>query len=201
MAERTEKTNLFRQESLERLSSPEQLDQLMQIVRPQHWIPLVMLAVLVSLGVLWSIVARIPQVVSGPGVLLQPSESDESLVGLSYLGRIDGSKVRPGMDVLILPSTGSDRQGGIIGRVEEITVPSTTTLGMARKMDSMDEAVALSEVEVLVIPEADSETASGYRWSSASGADQAILPGTAATMQITLDEQPPIAFVFPFLKQ
>lgn len=201
MAERTQKTNLFRQESLERLSSPEQLDQLMQIVRPQHWIPLAMLAVLVSLGVLWSVVARIPETVSGPGVLVQPSDSDDSLVALSYLGRIDGAKVREGMAVLILPSTGSDRQGGILGRVEEITVPSTTTLGMARKMGSMDEAVALSEVEILVIPEVDPDTASGYRWSSASGADTVILPGTAATMQITLDEQPPIALVFPFLQQ
>ncbi|MGF1515026.1 MAG: hypothetical protein ACFB5Z_15200 [Elainellaceae cyanobacterium] len=201
MAERTEKSTLFRKESLERLSSPEQLDQLMQIVRPRHWIPLAALAVLVALGVLWSVVARIPMTVAGPGVLVQPSDDDDSLVGLSYLSRINGAKVRPGMAVLILPSTGADRQGGIVGRVEEVTVPSTTTLGMARQMGSMDDAVALSEVEVLVIPESDPQTASGYRWSSASGAATVVLPGTAATMQITLDEQPPIALVFPFLSE
>ncbi|MGF1535323.1 MAG: hypothetical protein ACFB4J_02395 [Elainellaceae cyanobacterium] len=201
MAERTEKSNLFRKESLERLSSPEQLDQLMQIVRPRHWIPLGVLGVLVALGVLWSILARIPMTVYGPGVLVQPSEEEDSLVGLTYLSRTDGAKVRAGMDVLIVPSTGSERLGGIIGRVEEVTVPSTTTLGMARKMGSTDEAVALSEVEILVIPEVDDQTASGYRWSSASGADTVVLPGTAATMQITLDEQPPIALVFPFLSE
>ncbi len=200
MAERTDKSTLFRKESLERLSSPEQLDQLMQIVQPRHWLPLAALGVLVSLGVLWSVVARIPMTVAGPGVLVQPSDEDESLVGLTYISRTDGAKIRQGMRVLILPSTGSERMGGVIGRVEEVTVPSTTTLGMARKMGSTDDAVALSEVEVLVIPETDPETESGYRWSSASGADTVLLPGTAATMQITLDESPPIALVFPFLR-
>ncbi|MGB3613096.1 MAG: hypothetical protein WBA10_04820 [Elainellaceae cyanobacterium] len=201
MAERAEKTNLFRQESLERLSSPEQLDQLMQIVRPRHWIPLVALGVLMSLGILWSVVARIPRTVAGPGILVQPSDEADSLVGLTYLSRTDGAKVRPDMDVLIVPSTGSERMGGLVGRVEEVTVPSTTTLGMARKMGSTDDAVALAEVEVLVTLEAESTTASGYRWSSASGNDTVVLPGTAATMQITLDERPPIALVFPFLSE
>jgi hypothetical protein len=36
-----EKRQIFRQESLERLSSPDQLDQLLQVVNPQNWLPLV----------------------------------------------------------------------------------------------------------------------------------------------------------------
>ena len=34
------KQNIFREESIERLSSPEQLDQLMQVVSRRNWLPL-----------------------------------------------------------------------------------------------------------------------------------------------------------------
>lgn len=67
-----QKRDLFRKESLERLSSPEQLDQLMQVVGPQAWLPLASLGTLVVLAVIWSIVGRIPMTVAGQGVLIRP---------------------------------------------------------------------------------------------------------------------------------
>ncbi|MFQ3614168.1 MAG: NHLP bacteriocin system secretion protein, partial [Cyanobacteriota bacterium] len=66
-------TGLFRKESLERLSSPEQLDQLLQVVNPRDWLPLGCLAALVGAGLMWSIFGRIPLTVSGQGVLVYPS--------------------------------------------------------------------------------------------------------------------------------
>lgn len=67
-----QKRDLFRKESLERLSSPEQLDQLMQVVGPKAWLPLAALGALVVVGVTWSIVGRIPMTVTGQGVLIRP---------------------------------------------------------------------------------------------------------------------------------
>lgn len=67
-----QKRDLFRKESLERLSSPEQLDQLMQVVGPKAWLPLASLGALVVVGVMWSIVGRIPMTVTGEGVLIRP---------------------------------------------------------------------------------------------------------------------------------
>lgn len=64
--------NVFRKESLERLSSPERLDQLMQVVRPQTWIPLAALGGLLTIGLGWSIFGRIPMTVAGQGVLIYP---------------------------------------------------------------------------------------------------------------------------------
>jgi HlyD family secretion protein len=65
---------LFRQSSLERLSSPEQLDQLMQVVKPRSWIPLSTLGCLVAAAVVWSIFGRIPVTVEGRGVLIYPND-------------------------------------------------------------------------------------------------------------------------------
>lgn len=67
-----QKRDLFRKESLERLSSPEQLDQLMQVVDPKAWLPLVTLGALLVVAVIWSIVGRIPITVKGEGVLIRP---------------------------------------------------------------------------------------------------------------------------------
>jgi HlyD family secretion protein len=63
---------LFRKESLERLSSPERLDQLMQVVNPMDWLPLCTLFGLISIGLIWSVLGRIPLAVTGRGVLLGP---------------------------------------------------------------------------------------------------------------------------------
>ena len=65
---------LFRQESLERLSSPERLDQLMKVVSPKDWLPLATLGSLVGIAFIWSIVGRIPITASGQGVLIYPRQ-------------------------------------------------------------------------------------------------------------------------------
>ncbi|MGD1909800.1 MAG: NHLP bacteriocin system secretion protein [Rivularia sp. (in: cyanobacteria)] len=63
---------LFRKESLERLSSPERLDQLMQVVNPRDWLPLTSLGVFVVMALVWSIFGRIPMTENAPGVLIRP---------------------------------------------------------------------------------------------------------------------------------
>ncbi|UKO95888.1 NHLP bacteriocin system secretion protein [Nostoc sp. UHCC 0870] len=67
-----QKRRLFRQESVERLSSPERLDQLMQVVSPRSWLPLVALASLVGVAIIWSIYGRVPITIEGRGVLIYP---------------------------------------------------------------------------------------------------------------------------------
>jgi HlyD family secretion protein len=67
-----QKQTLFRKESLERLSSPERLDQLMQVVSPKSWLPIVAFGTLAGVAVFWSIYGRIPITVEGQGVLVYP---------------------------------------------------------------------------------------------------------------------------------
>lgn len=69
-----QKHSLFRRESLERLSSPERLDQLMQVVSPRSWLPLVALGSVLGVAFIWSIYGRIPITVEGRGVLIYPSK-------------------------------------------------------------------------------------------------------------------------------
>lgn len=71
------KKSIFRKASLTRLSSPDRLDELIEVVKPQDWIPLVALGGLVLAGAVWSIFGRIPISVSGQGVLLRSRQAIE----------------------------------------------------------------------------------------------------------------------------
>ena len=70
----TKESKLFRQKSLERLASPEKLDQLMQVVNPKSWLPLLTLGSIVAAAGVWSIYGKIPVTVEGRGVLVHPSK-------------------------------------------------------------------------------------------------------------------------------
>lgn len=66
------RNRLFRQKALEHLSSPDQLDQAVQIIHPRAWIPLFALGGLVMVGGIWSVVGQLPIKVTGQGVLVNP---------------------------------------------------------------------------------------------------------------------------------
>jgi HlyD family secretion protein len=63
--------SIFRKAALERLSSPEQLDYLMSITSPAGWLALSALAIILFLVVLWGFLGRIPDTVSGSGILIR----------------------------------------------------------------------------------------------------------------------------------
>ena len=65
------KGNVFRKVSIERLSSPEQLDQLMQVTKPQSWIALATVCVLLAGTVVWGFTGRVPTNVHAMGVLIK----------------------------------------------------------------------------------------------------------------------------------
>ena len=64
-------TQIFRKVSLERLSSPEQLDTLMQITTPKGWVALLALGGLLMCAVIWGIWGSISDKVMGQGILIK----------------------------------------------------------------------------------------------------------------------------------
>lgn len=66
----TPSEKIFRQVALERLSSPEQLDQLITLTSPIGWLALAAIAILLSAIVAWGILGSVPTRVSGAGILV-----------------------------------------------------------------------------------------------------------------------------------
>lgn len=63
--------NLFRSAALEKLSSPERLDVMMQITRPAAWMALLALGVLLIVLIVWSVIGEISIKVQGKGILIR----------------------------------------------------------------------------------------------------------------------------------
>ena len=62
---------VFRKVSLDRLASPEQLDQLMQVTTPRGWVALLAFCVLLLTVVVWGCMGHIPETVHGQGILIK----------------------------------------------------------------------------------------------------------------------------------
>lgn len=64
-------SQLFRKVALDRLSSPEQLDQIMRVTSPMAWAALAASMVLVVMATIWGIYGTIPTKVMGQGILVE----------------------------------------------------------------------------------------------------------------------------------
>ena len=67
----TDASRLFRKVSLERLSSPEQLDMVMEVTPPRAWLALGAVGVLLIVVTVWGILGSIPEKVTAQGILLR----------------------------------------------------------------------------------------------------------------------------------
>ena len=65
-----EQQSVFRKVSLDRLSSPEQLDQKLTVVSPAGWVAVLSAAILILAALAWGIFGSISNKVNGSGVLM-----------------------------------------------------------------------------------------------------------------------------------
>lgn len=65
------KKEIFRSVALERLSSPEQLDQLMQVTTPRGWLLLVGVGALLATALVWGLFGSVPERIAGQGILIR----------------------------------------------------------------------------------------------------------------------------------
>ena len=64
---------LFREEALEKLASPDELDRLMRVTGPKSWLALIALCTIVAAVAIWSFFGSIPiEVNSENGILIKP---------------------------------------------------------------------------------------------------------------------------------
>lgn len=103
----SDKSPLFRQASLDRLSSPEQLDALMQVTSPKGWVALLALCGLLLMALVWGIWGSIPTRITGTCILIRPGGISE--VVANGAGRVADISVDVG-DLV--------REGQMIARIE-----------------------------------------------------------------------------------
>jgi len=105
----SEKNQLFRKVSLDRLSSPEQLDALMQVTSPKGWVALLAICGLLFMALFWGIWGSIPTRIMGTCILIRPDGVSEVVTNGS--GRVADISVDVG-DLV--------REGQMIARIERL---------------------------------------------------------------------------------
>ncbi len=101
-------SNLFRKKALERLSSPERLDELMQVTSPAGWLALAGLGFAILAAIVWGIVGSIAVKVDGKGILMRGGSVFE--VTATLAGHVLAVEVEPGQMV---------RSGDVVLRLEQ----------------------------------------------------------------------------------
>lgn len=101
-------SHIFRPEALDRLSSPEQLDRAINVVKPQAWLTLSTMGFVVAVAAAWSVFGRIPLTVTGQGILIKPHHVVEFQAPSS--GPLLTLKVKPG-DVI--------KQGDVLAIIDQ----------------------------------------------------------------------------------
>ena len=192
---------IFRQVALERLSSPEQLDQLIPITSSRGWLALAGLIAIIIAALVWSFVARLPTQVAGQGLLLRggPAEAGapvlrredagQPLEAVIYLPIAVGKTVQPGMVALISP-THSNREaaGAVRGVVRSVSaLPATLESAASVLGDAQLARVYLADgtmLEVHVGLDGDA--------ANAGQSPISLTSGTPCSVLITLAERRPI---------
>jgi len=87
-------TKLFRKAALEKLSSPERLDEMMQIIRPSGWLAVIAIGCGLVALVVWSVVGTISIKVAGKGMLLRGGVVFD--IASTTEGRLAEVLVKPG---------------------------------------------------------------------------------------------------------
>nr|UXE45382.1 hypothetical protein Hi04_10k_c4711_00028 [uncultured bacterium] len=128
------KDGVFRKAAIERVSSPEQLDVLMQVTSPVGWLALATMAVVLLLAFAWSVFGSIPDLVEARGVLMRGERLFE--VQASMAGTVQRLDVRPGAvlgadDVVAVIRR--DQAGLEERRADELALTRTESLLQAKE--------------------------------------------------------------------
>lgn len=106
--------NIFRESALERLSSPEQLDQLMTITSPRGWLSLAAVAVVLMAAIVWGVFGRVATTTTGQGIIIRAG-------GSFSVPALDGGQ----LDEVLVKRGDELKSGQVVAKLRPMSTGST----------------------------------------------------------------------------
>ena len=156
---------------------------------------------------------RVTEIKAAVGAVLHPGQpvlSIETVKGdlgvRIYIPPVDGKKVKPGMEVLVSPTTVRQEEYGFLrGEVENVSKFPASREGMIAVLENRSLVETLTQDGApytgRVLLEPDTSTASGFAWTSPKASEEELTSGTLASAEIKVESQAPITLVIPLLKK
>ncbi|RJQ64814.1 MAG: NHLP bacteriocin system secretion protein [Desulfobacteraceae bacterium] len=123
-----------------------------------------------------------------------------------YFPSVEGKKLRTGMSVHVSPSVvKKETYGYVLAEISEVSSFPASSKGMMRVLQNEDLVRSLAMGGAPIMAKAkllsDTNTFSGYRWSSGQGPPLKIQSGNLCAASVVVDRQRPIELVLPYLKR
>jgi hypothetical protein len=179
-------TGIYRTRALERIASPDDREDVIQLVAPKAWIPLSVVGATLVLAIVWMFAGHIPTIASGRGMAFADNASLP--LNVAYVPLDEANKIRVGMPARISFEQ-NGRATGVAATVVSIsTAPLTAEQARARLVD----ADAASPPQLLC----------PCLEVVAAIAPAAVVHGkTPTTLRVTIERRHPIAYILPVLSR
>lgn len=130
------------------------------------------------------------------------SHRDIRLFAVLYVNPEGASRLRPGMDTEVIPSSVHiERDGYIRGQIVSVSALPATRASMMRRLENELLVASLTKdgpvSEVVVELDRDANTLSRFAWSTGRGPNFGIEAGTTASGRFVVDRKRLASFVFP----
>lgn len=202
---------IFKNKAMKKLSAPDQLGSLIQVIPNYAWVGMLSLILLLMGFIFYVFFGKMTSKVEASCLFYpanQPTaaehsldQSPENLAVYLFVNDLDANKIAPNMKVLI--SAQSDvltQYGYLLGQVEEVTASflSDSDSSQGNGDDRMEQLILNPRFKVKINPLRDEKT--GYFKTST----QRLYPGPIMSKSIChaaiiLKEQAPIRYIFPHL--
>lgn len=157
-------------------------------------------------GKVIEIKVSVGSVVNAGVPLMSIEQQDKKLEAVLYVSAAEGKKIKPGMEIDIVPSSvKKEEYGNALALVSFVSDYPATVQGMMQQLGNEVLANSLSngsspyEIHAELIP--DNNTVSGYKWSSGKGPPLAIQTGTLCAGEVVVEQKRPILYVIPYVKK
>ncbi|MEC7352922.1 MAG: NHLP bacteriocin system secretion protein [Planctomycetota bacterium] len=135
-------SKIARAEAVGELSSTEQLDQRLVVIRPASWILLVVGGLIISVAIAWGFFGRVPDEVEGEGIIVPRGTEPISIKSPSGVG---------GVVEIVVPTQTSVRVGDPLVKLEnhELRVQVENASSRVKMLEDQDARLTKAEQEVL----------------------------------------------------
>ncbi|MCB9452144.1 MAG: hypothetical protein H6672_11945 [Anaerolineaceae bacterium] len=188
---------LFRKAALEKLSSPEELDQLMQITNPRGWLVLVALLLLLGTVVVVGVLGRVSVQVDAIYCVLA-KDAQAELEAVIFVAAASEHGIGVGDAAQIVPFSVSRSSGRfILGTVTQIAPRPAYAEEMDSVVDSPDlvDQILQTGPVLRVDVQLNVNEDGSYQWSANSDTAVDVLPGMPCQTVITTGEQAPVNLI------
>jgi len=189
-------SDIFRKSSLERISSPEQLNEYVKITNPGAWAVLSgLLAVLICVFV-WAWAGSILETVQLIGVAY--AHEGEGVTVYCYVPMNVSKRIDAGMNVQISPDYAPREEFGyILGKVESVGGKPVTEDEITQTFGNINYVMEFitggNMVQVKVVPEQEKGR---LKWSNKKGENVSVTNGSYCDLLIVVKERKPYELIF-----